>query len=127
MQTTAIKCSEEELLFDDYEQVQAFRKTSVGRLPEFSNVVKNFRSMFLHIGCHYNELVFSKCKDLSCCQEWKATELKAYLQKHEMRLSAPTFSSSHEGCYKSSLQEFASSEHNYGHDGQPTETAKALG
>ena len=43
-----------------------------------------------------------------------------------MRLSAPTFSSSHEGLYKSFLQEFASSKHNFGYDGPPTKTTKAL-
>ena len=44
-----------------------------------------------------------------------------------MGLSEPKFSSSHEDCYKSFLQEFPSSQHNYGEDGQPTKTARAPG
>ena len=117
---------ENELLFNDYERVQAFIKTSIGRLPEFSDLVKELGSTFLLIDRYYNKLGFTKCNDFWCCHESKAKELKAYFQKHEMRLSAPTFSSSHEGLYKSFLQEFASSKHNFGYDGQPTKTTKAL-
>ena len=66
------------LLFDDYERVQVFLKTSIGRFPEFEDLVKEFKDMFLHMDCHYNKVVLKKCNALSCCKEWKAKEVKAY-------------------------------------------------
>ena len=56
--TAVIKCDEDNLLFDDYERVQVFLKTSIGRLPEFEDLVKEFKGMFLHMYHHYNEVVF---------------------------------------------------------------------
>ena len=67
IQTIVIKCGEDELLFDYYERVQACIKTSIGRLIEFFDLVKELRSMILHIERHHDKVVFIKCKDLSCC------------------------------------------------------------
>ena len=107
--------------------MQAFLKTSIGRLPEFEDLVKEFKDMFLHMDGHYNEVVFKKCNALSCCKEWKAKEVKVYLENHKIRLLAPTLSTTYESRFKSFLQDHISPSHSYGDEGQPTKIAKGFG
>ena len=125
--TSIVKCGEDDLLYNDYERVQAFLKTSIGNLPEYSDLVKEFKEMFLHIDRHYNEIVFTKCNDLRCCKEWRAKDVQSYLEKHKMRFPAPAPSTTYESRYKSFLQDHISTTHSYGDDGQPSKLEKGLG
>ena len=86
--TAVIKCDEDNLLFDDYERVQAFLETSIGRLPEFEDLVKEFKDMFLHMDRHYNEVVFKICNALSCCKEWKGQRRKSLLRKTQNEITS---------------------------------------
>ena len=46
--------------------------------------------MFKYLDRHHNEIVFIKCKDKSCCADFRSQKLFDILKLWEFKLLAPT-------------------------------------
>ena len=117
--TSVIKTNEDKLLFDDYETVKKFLACPLRDIHQYSSLLREYKCMFEHIDRHLNEIVFIKCDDRSCCEEWKSTGLKKFLQKFKMRLFAPSITTTC-GHYDTFLQSTIKDENIYGSSGQPS-------
>ena len=123
----AIQCSSNEVLCNDYEKIKAFLASPLHDLHQYSDLVSEYKQMFGHIDHHLNELMFVKCNDRSCCDEWKSNQLKTFLQKYGMKLFAPVLGKGKDGHYNSFLQTCIQKTHQFGDSGQPTASHKNVG
>ena len=74
--TAVVKCNEDALLFQDYDQVKAFLKSPARDLHNFCTLCKEFKEMLRHVDRHHNEVVFKRCDDRSCCQPFRSERLR---------------------------------------------------
>ena len=65
-----VKCNQDELLFNDYEEVKKFLSCPLRDLHKYSKLNKEFQEMLNHIDRHLNEIVFTKCTNEKCCEPW---------------------------------------------------------
>ena len=72
---TTIKCAEDKLLYDDYEKVKKFLKSPLIEIHEYADIRKEYESVFKHRDRHHNEIFFIKCKDKSCCVDFRSQKL----------------------------------------------------
>ena len=61
--------------------------------------------MFKHVDRHYNEIVFTKCKDKSCCVNFRSQQLFGILKSWEFELLAPTPTETCQNHYNTFIQE----------------------
>ena len=123
-----IHCGEDNLLRTDIDQIRLYLKTSVRKLHEFSQLRVEFLKMFVHMDRHLNEITFIRCRDRSCCSEWRSEKLRNFLGKTNYRLPAPALKSKYlEGHYATFLEHSKSNFDTFGDEGQPTSTSKKLG
>ena len=119
-------CGEDQLLWEDYDRVKKYLDCPLNSIHEYSDLKKEFMSMFKHIDRHANEVVFVRCEDRTCCSEWRSKDLKEVLHKFGDRLFAPILSAE-TGRYNTYLQNYLSDKHEYGASTQPTVVQKILG
>ena len=87
---TTIKCGEDKLLYGDYEKVKKFLKSPLREIHEYEDIRKEYASMFKHLDGRHNEIVFIKCKDKSCCADFRSQQLFDLLKLWEFKLLAQT-------------------------------------
>ena len=117
--TNIIETNRDDLLSNRrlrYDTVKTFLACPVRDLHKFSNLVKEYKSVFKHIDRHSNEIIFVKCDDRSCCTEWK---LKSFVQKFKMQLFAPSTTTTC-GHYDTFLQSCIKDKHVFSSSGQPS-------
>ena len=90
-----VETNSDMLLFDDYEKVQKFLASPLRDVHNFINLLKEYKSLFMHIDRHANEVIFTKCEVRSCCQEWRSTSLQEFLLNFKMLLFAPSITTTH--------------------------------
>ena len=124
-----VECSKDDLLYDDYDTVKNFLKSPIRDAHLYSDLNKEYKAMFSHMTRYSNEVVFQKCSNRQCCEEWEATEVKSFLKKHEMKLFSPINSSSLSGHYETFLN-LAIRENQagvkYSDEGQPSRVRQGL-
>ena len=79
-----------------------------------------------HIDRHLNEVVFAKCENRSCCDEFRSKVAKEILGA-EWRLPLPSPNRNLKGHYNTFLQEVFNEEKIFSDEGQPTGMEKNLG
>ena len=114
------------LLFDDYEKVKKFLASPLRDVHNFTNLLKEYKSLFMRIDRHANQVIFTKCEDRSCCQEWRSTSLQEFLLNFKMLLFAPSITTTCDH-YDTFLQSCMKSKHNLGSTGQPSSDEGDLG
>ena len=82
-----ILVDEDKLLFADYEWVKACLKSPIREIHNYSDIISEFKQMFSHIDRHLNEIVFIKCTNKSCCDEFRSPTVKNILGKSKKLLS----------------------------------------
>ena len=85
------------------------------------------KSMFYHLDCHLNEIIFLRCQDLTCCGEWRCSSVKESLAKNEYRLPALDMSKQYEGHYETYLRSLSESSFGFDHSFQPSVKIASLG
>ena len=79
--TGSIRCSEDNLLYNDYDKVKSFLKVAIRDIPQYGDLVKEFKDMFSHADRHVNEITFIWCEDSSCFRELRSINLKTFFLK----------------------------------------------
>ena len=125
--TKKIICGEDNLEWNDYDHVKEYFKASVRDLHNFGDLAAEYKKMLLHIDRHLNEISFIRCKDRSCCNPWRSTEVQEYFKPLSYRLPAPVFSKYSDGHYDTFLQRMVDNVQQYGDYGQPTAMNASLG
>lgn len=64
------KIIEDQLLFNDFENVKLFLKRPLRNLYKIKNVTDKYKKTFLHMDPHSNEIMFIKRNDKSCCGDY---------------------------------------------------------
>ena len=127
IQIKKIISGNDNLKWNDSENVKRFFKALVRDLSKYKELMVECNKMFRHLDRHLNEIVFVKCKDKTCCKEWLSKDLYNHLNQFKFRLSAPTKNKYHDGHYETFLQRCLNKEGKYGDGGQPTATKADLG
>ena len=122
-----VKCNQDELLFNDYEEVKKFLSCPLRDLHKYSKLNKEFQEMLNHIDRHLNEIVFTKCTNKKCCDSWISKEVFSFMKDHGIRLFAPTYNETTDGHYETFLKTCIATKHQYGDFGQPSKDLKKLG
>ena len=71
--------------------------------------------------------IFVRCKDRSCCSEWRSKDLKIFLEKYDMQLFAPEMSTTREGHYNTFLETCIKENPAFGGSNQPSVDENNLG
>ena len=122
IQIKKIICGNNNLKWNDFENVKQFIKAPVHDLSKYKELMVECNKMFRHLDRHLNEIVFVKCKDKTCCKEWLSKDLYNHLNQFKFRLPAPTKNKYHDGHHETFLQRCLNKEGKYGDEGQPTAT-----
>ena len=122
IQIEKIICGNDNLKWNDFENVKRFFKAPVRDLSKYKELMVECNKMFRHLDRHLNEIVFVKCKDKTCCKEWLSKDLYNHLNQFKFRLPAPTKNKYHDGHYETFFQRCLNKEGKYGDEGQPTAT-----
>ena len=99
-----VKCNQDELLFNDYEEVKKFLSCPLRDLHKYSKLNKEFQEMLNHIDRHLNEIVFKKWSNKKCCEPWISKEVFSFMKDHGIRLFAPTYNETTDGHYETFLK-----------------------
>ena len=122
-----IKCSNNILLFDHYVKVKEFLKYLLRQAHEFSGLQNKFQAMFKHVDWYSNEVVFTKCSNVDCCDNCKALDVQSFLNRHNVKQFAPVNSASLSGHYETFLNlSMMESGFKYCDEGQPSRDKKTL-
>ena len=127
VEVKSILVGEDKLLFSDYSRVMSFLQSPLREIHNFPEVNAEFKAMLSHMDRHLNEIVFVKCKDKRCRKPYHATEVPEFMTKNIGRLNAPSVSSSHEGRFRTFLQECVAEQKRFGDAGQPLAQKNDLG
>ena len=129
VKTEQIKSGEDNLKWDDLENLQKFFKVSVRDLYKYSSLNKEFKDMFCHVDRHSNELVFIRCKNYYCCADWWFDKHRGHLSMFQFKVPAPVLETFYEGHFDTFLQriERKADEKVYGNENQPTVVTSGLG
>ena len=92
-----VKCNQDKVLFNDYEEVKKFLSCPLRDLHKYSKFNKEFQEMLNDIGPHLNEIVFTKCTNEKCCGPWTSKEVFSFMKDHGMRLFTSTYSETSDG------------------------------
>ena len=123
--TQLILVGEDDLLFTDYDHVLACLKSPIHDIHKYSDLVLEFKQMHGHIDCHLNEVVYVKCENRSCCDEFRSKVAKEILGT-ERRLPSPSPNISLKGHYNIFLQEVLNEENFFGDKVNPQQWKKIL-
>ena len=104
IQIGKIICGNDNLKWNDFENVKRFFKAPMHDLSEYKELMVQCNKMFRHLDHHLNEIVFVKIKGKTCCQEWLSKDLYNHLNQFKFRLPAPTKNRYHDGHYEKFLQ-----------------------
>lgn len=69
---------------------------------------------------HHNEIVFIKCKDKSCCADFRSQELFDILKSWVFKVLAATLDETCQNHYNTFIQESSAEKKLLGDDGQPS-------
>ena len=122
-----VKCNQDELLFNDYEEVKKFLSCPLRDLHKYSKLNKEFQEMLNHIDRHLNEIVFTKCTNEKCCEPWISKEVFSFMKDHGMSLFAPTSRETSDDRYQTFLKTCIATKHQYSDFGQPSKDLNKLG
>lgn len=124
--TKVVLCSEDDLLYDNYDNVKNFLKSPLNKIHKYSDLRKEYMAMFQHCDKHANEIFFRRCNDRSCCGDWRSNGMKEFLKKHDFRLFSP-LKNTDSSSYVTFLQQCLTTKRHYGDANQPSVQEKNLG
>ena len=124
--TRVVLTNEDELLFDDHDNVKKFLACPIRDIHRYEKISNEYKLMFKHVDRHFNEVVFMKCDDRRCCMEWKSESLKNFFSRFSKKLFAPE-STKIDGHFDTFLQSCIKAKNVYGSDGQPSCSKITLG
>ena len=78
MNTQPILVGEDNLLFIDYDHMLACLKSPICDLHKYSDLLLEFKQTHGHIDRHLNKVVFVKCENRLCCNEFRSKVAKRY-------------------------------------------------
>ena len=125
IKTEVIPCGEDNLVFNDYENVKAFIKYPIRDIHKFNDLQKEYLTMFKHLDGRANFITFVKCSDRSCCPEFSSKDLEEHLNSTNKRL--PEVKKSIDDHFNTFLENYIDSKKHYSDDNQPTVAEKSLG
>ena len=79
--TQPILVGEEDLLLTDYDHVLACLQSRIRDRHRYSDLLLEFKQIHGHIDRHLNEVVFVKCENRSCCDEFRSKVAKEILEQ----------------------------------------------
>ena len=120
--STKLLCGDDELKWNDQDAIKEYFKVPVRDVHKYSELSDKCKSMFNHLDCHLNEIVFVRCQDLTCCGEWRSGSVKVSLAKNEYRLPAPDMSK-----YETYLHSLSESSFGFDYSFQPSVKMASLG
>ena len=83
--------------------------------------------MFKHLDRYYNEIVFIKCRDKSCCADFPSQQLFDILKSREVKLLAATLDEACQNHYNTFIHEASVEKKLFDDDGQPSVMKKDIG
>ena len=116
--STKVLCGDDELKWNDQDTIKEYFKVPLRDLH---------KSMFYHLDCHLNEIIFLRCQDLTCCGEWRCSSVKESLAKNEYCLPALNMSKQYEGHYETYLRSLSESSFGFDHSFRPSVKIASLG
>ena len=122
-----VKCNQDKLLFNDYEEVKTFLSCPLWDLHKYSKLNREFQEMLNHIDRHFNEIVFKKWSNKKCCEPWISKEVFSFMKDHGMSLFAPTSRETSDDRYQTFLKTCIATKHQYSDFGQPSKDLNKLG
>ncbi|CAB4044267.1 PREDICTED: uncharacterized protein LOC105443326 [Paramuricea clavata] len=126
VQTKIIPCNNDNLLFNDYDDVKACLKSPLRDLHQYADLIKEFNECNKHIDRHLNEIIFVKCDDSSCCNDFRSKKVKEHFQGI-VKFPSPSESKEYRGRFNTFLQEEINPEKRFGDEGQHTADNADLG
>ena len=81
VQIKQIICRNDNLKWNDFENVKRFFKAPVHDLSKYKELIVECNKMFFHLDRDLNEVVFVKCKDKTCCKECLSKDLYNHLNQ----------------------------------------------
>ena len=112
MNTQPILVGEDNLLFTGYDHVLACLMSPIRDVHKYSDLLLEFEQMHGHIDRHLNEVVFVKCENRSCCDEFRSKVAKEILGE-ERRLPLNSPRRNLKGHYNTFSQEVFNKEKNF--------------
>lgn len=121
-----IPCNNDNLLFDDFNEVKACLKSPLRDLHQHANIIKEFQECNKHIDRHLNEIIFVKCEDSSCCTDFRSKLIKEHF-KGVVKYPSPSENKEYKGRFNTFLQEHLNPQKRFGDKGQPSADENDLG
>ena len=97
-------CSNDNLLFDDYDKVKACLKSPLRDLHQHASIIKEFQDCNNHIDHHLNKIVFIKCEDSSCCSSFQSKKIKEHFNGL-VKFPSPSESKQYQGRFNTCIKD----------------------